>query len=168
MNCYTSIPKTLGLLLIGLALCGTSYFVISTAKGFMVGIGWFGLVFFGAATVAIGAQLLRRKPVVMIDHEGITVARGGHKRVTWRQVINVSIGTMSGQNFLCITLHDEDAYIERLPRWSRLLTKSNRSLGFPALTVSFNGLTPGIKEAYAYIETVFNDTRRPIPAHPHR
>jgi hypothetical protein len=154
VNCYTSIPKTLGLLLLGFAMCGVCYFVAVTAAGFTSYIGWCALAFFGACILAIAFQLWRRKPIVAIDAEGIRVARGGHKPVAWSQVESVAIGATSGQRFLCIELCDEAAYVAQLPRLRQMFVKANRSLGFPALSISFNGLTPGLDEACAYIEAL--------------
>lgn len=168
MNCYTSIPKTLGLLLLALVMCGVSYFAATISNGFAAGISWFGLVFFGAAALVIGAQLVSRKPAVMIDHEGISVARLGNSRVTWQQVTGVSLMSLSSNTFLCISLSDEDAFVSRLGPVARLMIHGNRSLGFPALMVSFRGLTPGVDEAYAYIQTVFHRPRPPMPIRPYR
>jgi hypothetical protein len=55
---------------------------------------------------------------------------------------------------------DESARLAKLSIWGRLALRLNHVKGWPAFKVRFKGLTPGIKEAWSYLETHHSDKIR--------
>jgi hypothetical protein len=53
--------------------------------------------------------------------------------------------------FLCIELTDPDFFLSRWSANRRAAAKANAVLGFPAVTISFTGLSPGIEEALTFL-----------------
>jgi hypothetical protein len=150
MEFRTSIPKTLGLVCLGIALTACCYFVATHWSGYTMVVSWLGVPFFGLAVVATCVQLFRRAPSIVMSAEGISGPRIGSGAVKWSDIAAVSVGQVRQQKFLCLWLHDQDAYVARLPAARRIAAKANFALGFPALNLSFNGLTPGLQQALEY------------------
>jgi hypothetical protein len=153
MEFRTSIPRTLGLLLLSIGMTAMCYFVARRGAALESAVGWIGVVFFGAGCLVTCAQLVRREASIVIDSTGISYVRLKEK-IPWTAVASVTIGQSQRQSFLCIWLRDEKAYVARQSAAYRALAKANSALGFPAITIPFHGLSPGLEEAHAYIRTL--------------
>lgn len=151
MICYTSTVKTLGLIFIAILLVVASVFAALNAPGFVMVVGWFGVVFFGAALIAIVRQLFNRSPVVTLTPEGITSPRFVPDGVAWTRVARISVGKVQHNRFLCLWLKDEEAYVASLTGLRKAAAIANSKMGFPAISITFQNLTPGLDEALAYI-----------------
>jgi hypothetical protein len=153
MEFRTSIPKTLGLVCLGILMVAGSYFAAIHARGFTMVLSWFGVPFFTLAVVVTCVQLFRRRPSVVMNSEGISGPRMGSTPLKWSDISAVSVGQVRRQKFLCLWLRDQDAYLARLPAARQLVAKGNIALGFPATPLSFNGLQPGLDRALEYALT---------------
>jgi hypothetical protein len=151
MEFRTSIPKTIGLACLGIVMVAVSYFAATHASGYKtVVLSWFGVPFFTLAVVLICVQLFRRGPSIVMNAEGIRGPKMGSVPLEWSDIAAVSVGQIRRQKFLCLWLRDQDAYVARLPAARRLAAKGNIALGFPATSLSFNGLEPGLEQALEY------------------
>lgn len=151
MKCYFTPAKTLGLVIVGIAMVVAAWFC-TTFPGLKPRvIGWIGLGFFGPALVVIAWQGLKPGSVVEITEEGIRDRRTSHGLVAWGDVTRVRVGELNGTRFLCIETADEEARFSRLSSVSRAMAAANRGLGFPLITISFVGLTPGIDEVWNHV-----------------
>jgi hypothetical protein len=153
MNCHVSPIRTAGLVVLAAAMTAMSYFAATHATDYRAWVGWFGVAFFGAGIVVAARQLFNKAPMVSIGVDGITATRIGTSPIPWAQVESVSIGKIRSTRFLCIWLKDEPSYLAKLPVARLAMARANRSLGFPAVTVSFQGLRPGLDEAYEMVRT---------------
>ena len=56
--------------------------------------------------------------------------------------------------YLCVDVAHPKDDLSRLPRWTRSkwLLAATKALGFPALMISFTGLSPGLKEVWPHLE----------------
>ena len=152
MKCYTSIPKTIGLLVLGILMLGGCYFC-TTLPGLKPQIvGWIGLVFFGLCFLAIGRQLFRSEASVVLDDVGIHDLRSSFGLIPWADITSLRIAAVRSTRFLCVEVHDASIYLSRLPAHKRLLAQANPSLGFPPITISFSGLSPGLNEVWTYVQ----------------
>ena len=88
----------------------------------------------------------------MINADGIDDRRLKVGLIPWEDIRALSIGSVRSAKFLCIDVVDREKYLSRFPRWKRHLASANEALGFPPLTISFAGLTPGLKDVWAYVE----------------
>lgn len=152
MECYPSKLKVLGLLgLLGvmLAMC---YFLTRLPDVLSRTIGWIGLAFFGLGLIAIPFRLFRTGPQVIINDEGIEDRRMKIGVIRWEDILSMRVDNVGSTKFLCVEIADPEKYVSRLPRRGRWLSGVARRMGFPALTIDFSGLSPGIQEVWAYLQ----------------
>jgi hypothetical protein len=109
------------------------------------------VVFFGACLIAIVFQLFRRKPTVVFGHSGVLDIRLGVGLIPWRDIASVSILAVRRQRLIALSLRDEESYRLRSPIWRRVLIYISDAMNYPAFTIAFAGLRPGLDEAYAFL-----------------
>jgi len=152
MECYPSKVKLFGLLGLTCVMVSLSYFC-ATLPGLIPRIvGWIGVGFFGLGFVAFPVMLFRTTPQVIVDEEGIEDRRQKIGVIQWEDIRSLSIGSMNSAKFLRVEVSDPTKYLSRLPKWTRPLTAANKALKLPALTIGFSGLSPGLKEVWAYMQ----------------
>lgn len=151
MECYTSRTKLLGLLGLTCVMVGMSCF-LTTLPGLARVVGWIGVGFFGLGFIACPVMFFRTGPQVIINDEGIQDHRLKVGVIRWDDVRSLFIRRVQSTRFLCIDVVDPQKYLSRLPRWTRPMIPLAESMGLPALTISFSGLHPGIKEVSAYLQ----------------
>jgi hypothetical protein len=152
MYCYVSPIKSAGLIALAVLMTGVSYFSATHANGLVAWAGCFGVVFFSIAISIIAKQLLVKSPIVAIDAQGITAARIGPHPIAWSNIDSVSIGRVRSTRFLCVWLKDEQSYLSNLSAIRSYFAKGNLALGLSAISISFQGLSPGLDEAYAQVK----------------
>jgi len=150
MDFFVSPLRTAGLLILGVVMTFASYIAGTQASDYKSWVGWFGVAFFGFACLAIARQLFNKASVVSIDPQGILATRFTRERILWSDVDSVSIGKVRSTRFLCVWLKDEDGYLRSLSATKASLARMNRAMGFPAIAISFQGLTPGLDEAFSF------------------
>jgi hypothetical protein len=153
MEFRTSIPRTVALICLGVVMTAVSYFAATHASGYKMVISWFGVPFFALAVVAACVQLFRRGPSIVMSAEGISGPRMGSPTLKWSDIAAVSVGQVRRQKLLCLWLRDQDAYVARLSAARQLAAKGSIAMGFPAMSLSFNGLKPGLPQALEYALT---------------
>ena len=152
MECHTSKAKLLGLLGLTCAMVGASYFCTTLPDLAPRVFGWIGVAFFGLGFIAIPVMLFRTGPQIVINDEGIEDRRMKIGVILWDDIRSLSIGAVNSTKFLCVDVADPQKYLSRLPPWKRRLAAANGSLGFPPLSISCSGLSPGVEEVWAYLQ----------------
>jgi len=114
-------------------------------------VGWIGIGFFGLGVIAFPVRFFRSEPQIVINEEGIDDRRLKIGVIRWADIRSLSIRSLNSVKFLCIELVEPEKYLARLPRWKRSLGWTNEILGFPAMTIGFTGLSPGIAQVWEYI-----------------
>ena len=153
MTCYRSLPKMLGLLLLAVLMTALSAWCTTQPQVRAQVAGWLGVVFFGLGVFVIGRQLFRRGPVIVLDSLSITDYRLPDGPLFWDQIRSIWVGSVRSAKFLCIELKDPDLFLSQWSAKRRAIAKANAALGFPAVTISFSGLSPGIEEALTYLRS---------------
>lgn len=153
MECYPSRMKLIGLLVLTCALVGASYFCTTLPGRTSPIVGWIGVGFFGLGFIAFPLMFFRTGPQVVINDQGIDDRRLKVGVIRWDAIRSLSISSISSAKFLCVEVVDPEQYLSRLPTWKRSLASANEALGLSALTISFSGLDPGLKEVWTYLET---------------
>lgn len=126
-------------------------------------VGWACVVLFGLCAVLFLWRLYRcgLQAMVVINEEGILDRRNKRGLVRWDDIVRVWVGQVFSSEFLCVEEHPGSASGESL------VGRSNRLLGFPAITISFGELSPGLKVAMAHIQAIrpdkINSGRPAIP-----
>ncbi|HEX3314436.1 MAG TPA: STM3941 family protein [Gemmataceae bacterium] len=160
MECRNSKTKLLGLFLLTCALGAGSYFCTTLPSLKAQIAGWLGVAFFGLGAVAVPVRALRGGPQVVIDDDGIDDRRLNVGVIRWEDIRSLSIGTVKSSKFLCIEVAEPEKYLRVLPAWKRKLAELNGALGFPPLTISFTGLSPGIDEVWDHLQLRDPDLRQ--------
>jgi hypothetical protein len=153
MECRTSKAKLLGLLALTCAMVGASYFCTTLPDTLARGVGWIGVAFFGLGFIAFPIVFFRAGPQVLVNEDGIDDRRLKLGLIPWSDIRALSIGSVNSVKFLCIELVDPEKYLSRLPRWKRALAAANEGMGFPALSIGFSGLSPGLEKVWSYLQT---------------
>ena len=152
MECHNSKVKLFGYLVLTCLMVGGSYFC-TTLPGLKAQVaGWFGIAFFGLGFIAIPIQFFRGGPQVLIDENGIHDRRLKIGAIRWEDIRSLSIGSINSAKSLCIEVVEPEKYLGQMPAWKRKLARANRALGFPPLTISFGGLSPGVDEVWGYLQ----------------
>ena len=142
-------------------MVGVSYFCTWIQRLDALIVGWAGVLFFGLCFAVILLRFLRSGPQVMVNEIGIDDRRRkGWGLMRWSDITEIWVGRMYSQKFLCVEVRDADVLVSQRSSLSRKLTKFNQSLGFPAVTISFSGLSPSLQEVLAYIKTHHPDKVR--------
>ncbi len=164
MECYPSKVKLLGLLGLTCVMVAVSYLCTTLPSLLPQTVGWIGVAFFGLGFIAFPVMFFRTRPQVVINDEGIEDRRMKIGVIRWEEIRSLSIGSVNSAKFLCVELSDPEKYLSRLSRWGRRLAAANEALGFPALNISFSGLSPGLKEVWTYLHAWDG---RPCALQPH-
>jgi len=143
--------KTFGWFLLGVAMVGMSCFCTTFPNVVGVSVGWIGVVFFGLCLAGILAQLFSTGPQVVIDSEGITSRRWKCGTMRWDDIESLWVTSIRSSKFLSLRLKTPSAYLEKLPFHQRALAKMNVAFGFEVVNIGFQGMTPGLKEAWKHI-----------------
>jgi hypothetical protein len=156
MECYPSKVKLLGLLGLTCAMVGMSYFCATLPGLLPQVVGWIGVGFFGLGFIAFPVIFFRTGPQVVINDEGLEDRRGKIGVIRWEDIRSLSIASVYSAKFLCVELSDPEKYFSRLSRWGRWLAAATETVGFPALTIGFSGLRPGLKEVWACLHARYS------------
>ncbi len=154
MECYTSRVKIIGLLGLTCLMAATCYFCTTLADPFARVIGWAGVGFFGLGFIALPVMFFRTGPQVIINEDGIEDRRLKAGVIRWDDIAELFIASIGGSAFLCIVVADPEHYLSRLPAWKRAFAVANEPLGFPPLTITFAGLSPGLTEVCEYLDAM--------------
>jgi hypothetical protein len=144
MEIKSSPVKLIGLFAISVLLTALSAalaFGWFPADPVIVGVGWFGLAFFGLSiAVAVWRLLTAAQTVVTITPGGIKDIRVAADIVPWNAVRDVSTAEVAGQKFIVLAVDpsiEKQLVLTRAAKWSR---GPNRMLGVDGLCVSAIGL----------------------------
>lgn len=111
-------------------------------KIFTLIFGAFGVLFFGAATLLCIKNIFVRKPILIIDNEGFydnsSIASLKNSLISWNSVSKKKNMPMMGQGMVSIFMKDQEAYLDKLPIFKRLITKMNLALGYGEITINMN------------------------------
>lgn len=111
-------------------------------KIFTLIFGAFGVLFFGAATLLCIKNIFVRKPILIIDNEGFydnsSIASLKNSLISWDSVSKIKNMPMMGQGMVSIFMKDQEAYLDKLSLFKRLLTKMNIGMGYGEITINMN------------------------------
>lgn len=118
-----------------------NWFAAMNADGFHVVAGYFGIVFFGLATLKCGWTLLTaRGPVVAISRYGIRDQRISNELILWGSVEAIALRAYRGQKFIALKVSPA---LERhlfATTTGQLMQAANRLVGAPGVIINPSGL----------------------------
>lgn len=96
-------------------------------------IGIIGVILFGFASVFSVKQLFSQKPVVVLTKQGFydysSAMATKDRLIPWKEVSDIGVFTISGQNFISIRLKNKEDFLESLSPIARKATQANLKLG---------------------------------------
>jgi hypothetical protein len=101
-----------------------------------------GVPFFGACAIFAIIRLVRRRPAVEADANGITdrASAIGVGHLSWDEVDHIVVRGLRRQVFLGIVPRDVEGFLKRQPAVRRLLLRLNLAMGFPPVNIPQAGL----------------------------
>lgn len=109
---------------------------------FIIFIGLFGTLFFGAATLFYIKNIFIIKPSLILENDGFyensSILSMKNSLIRWDTVKKIKNMSLMGQGMISIFMKDHEAYLEKLPLFKRWLTKMNIALGYGEITINMN------------------------------
>ena len=109
---------------------------------FIILIGLFGTLFFGATTLFYIKNIFIIKPNLILENDGFyensSILSMKNSLISWDSVRKMKNMPMMGQGMVSIFMKDQDAYLNELPLFKRLITKMNIALGYGEITINMN------------------------------
>ncbi|GAB3296953.1 STM3941 family protein [Hymenobacter tenuis] len=115
------------------------------------GMGLVAIAFFGMCAVVSAWQFFDTRPRLQISDEGILDRTLGVGMIPWADIQDAYVQSINHEYFICLHLHNEQAYINRLPPLKRKLANLNPGLGFTALSVNLSGVDINPEQVLEYI-----------------
>ena len=105
-------------------------------------IGLFETLFFGATTLFYIKNIFIIKPNLILENDGFyensSILSMKNSLISWDSVRKIKNMPMMGQGMVSIFMKDQDAYLNELPLFKRLITKMNIALGYGEITINMN------------------------------
>lgn len=116
-------------------------------------VPYIGIPFFGACAIYGIYRLIKIKPSVVVNDEGIydnssAVSAG---LIRWDEISNLIINRIALQKFVGIIPRDTDAIMKRLPAWKRALMVGNKSMSDAPFNIPQNILPIPCEDLLAQI-----------------
>lgn len=131
---------------------------------FRILIGLFGTLFFGAGTLFYIKNIFVNKPTLIINNDGFyentSISSMKNSLISWDKVKKIRNMPMMGQGLVTIFLKDQDAYLDKLPVFKRLITKMNIKLGYGEITINMNQIKDMDGEELTEIMEEYRKNRR--------
>jgi len=144
--------KQVALLVVGCILVAASWFLATHHPDVVYRTaGWLGVGFFAlCAGIAVKRRVVGGVPFVF-DLGGIAFPARTFGLVPWTEIESYSVVTIRRNDFLALTFSDPARVLSRVSPAKRKWALANERLGWGHWALSFNGLTPGLDDAVAFI-----------------
>lgn len=118
--------------------------------GFIVVVGWFCVLFFGALVVKTAARLTGPNEMLRINRTGILVPAFSERMTVWADIAQITTWSHRGQKVLIVRLHDPEKY----PRTSyqRFWDSVNKGISGGHIGISMTGTDRSLKQALQAVE----------------
>lgn len=134
----TSVTKYLILLIPTFGFVGGGIFLVVLGESRM--IGWMSIIFFGSMIPLFIWQIFDSRPRLIIDQDGVYDKTLKVGLIPWTDIETAYIKSIQGNSFVCLSLKNTDAYLDKLSPLMRAATKANEKLGFTPLSLNLSGL----------------------------
>ena len=131
---------------------------------FIILIGLFGTLFFGATTLFYIKNIFIIKPNLILENDGFyensSILSMKNSLISWDSVRKIKNMPIMGQGMVSIFMKDQDAYLYKLPLFKRLITKMNIALGYGEITINMNQIKDMDGEELTEIMIEYRKNRR--------
>lgn len=149
---YSDRRRILLLLLTTLALIAASAFVVRMQPTrFLLIMGYLGVAFFTAVSIAILRLFFDTSPRLILDEEGLYDRTMKTPRIPWNAIVSMEIRNIRSTSFICLELTDEEERMKSLPPLRRLTAAINRRTGLSAFNVNPGALPLSAEEIFTVI-----------------
>ena len=155
--------KNAPLLLVGALLVFMCYYMaVSGDSLFDRAIGWFGVAFFGLASIIGLARVVRGGTVFSFDPGGVT-DHANSIVMPWADIKECTLVSVQGAQFLAITFRNPDQFTSRLNVRQRLVSRLDEFMDCGHWALSFSGVSPDLNTALRFIRQHAPSVRAPRP-----
>ncbi|WP_426450851.1 STM3941 family protein [Paenibacillus sp. S-38] len=128
----------------------------------LIVVGAAGIIFFGGCLLYLLSRLIRRKPSLVIDDEGIMdhSSYTGGGAIRWEQIRDITVYELMGQRFIGLELHDPGSFLEKQSPFKRVLLRMNRGLVEASVNIPQTGVRMPLDELYAVMTERWNAALR--------
>ena len=138
---YPSRAKLALIFLSSIALTGTCLWILfysaSTPPIKVQVAAWVGVPLFGFASVFVLSRLVKPRPSVVLDangvHDNASMAKGGF--IPWQDIASVNVFAVRNQKMVGIGLKDNDKFLAQVGVLRRMSARANLSMGFPLIAI---------------------------------
>ena len=113
-------------------------------------VGAIFLCFIALAVVGSFYGLVRNKPFVVINDDGIEDVRLKIGIITWDDIRSLEVKKLKGLFYICIDLHVPEKFFSRLPTWTQHIIHRRHPRDFGILSINIGNLRPSSKEVMQY------------------
>jgi hypothetical protein len=140
-------------------LVGVLLVLASGVVGWLV--GGVCIAFFGTAAAYLLAEIVWRRPTVVMDRDGVTVRAylGAPGRLSWADVTGARTYRIGRQRMLALNVADESALVTRMSPLSRFFARANRGLGYPVVNVPQSAVAEDLDEVVTLMRGFKPDLR---------
>jgi hypothetical protein len=121
---------------------------------------WAGILFFGACAVVFFWRLFDSKPRLIIDDSGIVDNTLGVGLIPWSEILDATVRSLYGNDFICLTLRDPELWLHKLSPTQKALLQVNRALGFTELNINLAGVSANTAQIHELILKMSAAARR--------
>ena len=142
-----------GFVCLGLWMVGTFGEVPASRRhsaGYMIGLGWLCIIFFGFCAIAGAKRLFNEKPQILIGPAGIVWTPWSEQLIPWSEISDVTTWSYRGQSAIILHLRESSRFPGR--GLSQRLAGVNRKLTGGDIAISLTGTDRTYADAMSAIE----------------
>ena len=123
-----------------LGFVAAGIFILLEPEGDDILVSWMATLFFGGCALVGFWMLFDTRPRLIIDRAGIYDRTIGVGKIPWSDINNAYIRSIRGNDFICLELRNQNAYLQKLSSIQRFLAQANLSLGFTPISLNLSGV----------------------------
>ena len=123
------------------AIVGLYFFL-----GYLPTFLWLGGILFVAILLYSALRGESTDACVVLDDKGVLDKRLQVGVISWDDIRRITFCDYYGMYYVCLELHNPEAYLARQPQWLRLSLKARRLVGISPISISTAGLQMNYKE----------------------
>ena len=120
------------------------------SSGFILLIGWFSVVFFGACGILWGQRLFDRREHLRIGADGLRLTPWSDQTIPWSEIVDVTTWTFRGQKAIILRLRDRARFPGR--GLAAITADANRSLTGGDISISLTGTDRTYEDAISAVD----------------
>lgn len=132
--------------------------VLLPRRGTLTAFDWSGVVFFAAGAAVCIRRLVRPRPRLVIEQDGMTASGCGVGQICWTDVRRAYLRSFLGQPYLCVDVRHRETYVRRYSAVRRFVNWANQMLVPADFAVSLAGVDARLDEIVGLVMKSAHDS----------